>query len=578
MALRTRGLLDLPADVLGVITSRGTGSHSALALWKCGNALLNHKLARGVPALPLRDARIISHIVFAPAALFEFRNLRVLEVRQTHARVLWRCGVQALPPTLTHLSLVFAAVAAVVPALPPHLDRLRHLEIGDPLPTTADGLSPRLLDALPALLHTLKLSRIEQDLADVTPQFGQPLLHNIFRQVAPTEPVQVRMREGAMVAGVGKLPASLRVLHLAAHDYADCTRHFAQHPPLALEEFCVWNSVHVTDACVQPYHVSALPRSLTTLDFGLLSPPSMPSSLLSLFSLPPVLTRLAVQVVRPQGEYMRAVWQGIPRTVTDLSVLIIDHYGASSWICEPNEFRTCLPPHLRALHVDALPIAWHHDTLLGNDFWPTTLREMRLGRVDPHVAYNLAVLALPGQLTSLRLEDALEVDWRGRAAAHRLLMLRTLCIATTHLDFGSLPHLTALDLRFTKHTQFATFRAPLSLLHLTVRVSYGNYTVHELGVVHLLAALPATLRTLDLSCFVHLRASTGTQFFAALPPALTSLAVFMPHDATLSANEDAQWALACMHLLPPALRRLTLVGRSHLASPVVASVQIRLVP
>ena len=74
-----KSLTELPSEVLAFVVSGDNPSYLLLLLWKCGNGLLNRKLAAGVERVQLKDRRLASKSRY-PKMLSSLLNLRYLSL------------------------------------------------------------------------------------------------------------------------------------------------------------------------------------------------------------------------------------------------------------------------------------------------------------------------------------------------------------------------------------------------------------------------------------------------------------------------------------------------------------------
>lgn len=101
-------LASMPSEFLSLLLS-GSCSHLALMLWKCGDTVLNTKLAHSVLEIDLKDKMWTSTSRY-PKLLSSFTKLRYLSINRNGAPLMasskdLSVELQKLPPTLLTLKI-----------------------------------------------------------------------------------------------------------------------------------------------------------------------------------------------------------------------------------------------------------------------------------------------------------------------------------------------------------------------------------------------------------------------------------------------------------------------------------------
>lgn len=408
-------LAAFPSELLGFILSFSSSSYMVLRLWKCGDSLLNSRLARGVTDVEITASDLVSNNL--PSLLFSLKSMRHLRVRSNYvllsSKEQWYSALKQLPSTLETLRFGIATADG-------HYIPFRRL--GFALPETSvtqfdlGALFPGLLDVslydgytlpstqfseLPSTLTRLhvwysliaskslfvkNLPRTLTELdAHVVVSNMTSAQEAAFRQDWLLVPPQLilldRMDLSDSKIGSDWIPRGLRIrkLHIGESPA------IANLPPkvdaLQIHQWMDYKTLS-TEPSASDWP-SLLPRELKALILSCKSSSSSTLFASNLALLPRTLTKLDLKKNR------RVDWSNLGDAVKDDTPQSIDL--TSLW-----------PPALTSLRLE-LPSC--QSEVLG--LLPRNLRELKVLIRDDGLSekcLRLPVLALPPMLTSLQLD------------------------------------------------------------------------------------------------------------------------------------------------------------------------------
>lgn len=390
-------LANFPAELLGMCLHFADVSHIAIRLWKCGDTLLNAKLAQGLAEATWRCRDGFELEV--PRMLLHLRNLRSLSLQSSKVLVKdasnWPSILNGLSKALESLSITSNDVNLVFLNYAP--DWTTH----EPTFITTEfkrGAS-RLVDIglkFPAL-QTLNLS-CSSSAARIQPEELLPALPSTLTSLkASTTPP--RSSDWPFMALLPKSLTSMDLdlmLHFQTHQ-AEIIADWAEAPPQLRSIATVyWRH--------PPSHLDWLPRSLTHADLG-----SSPVYSSSLQSLPRGLVHdLRLEIGHKEGEE-----DPTPHWASTLPAL--QSLVAGSQIPFTPDVIAALPRSLTSLDVwrtadfnwlqfaRSYTLAKQQGTLpssLTDSIWPPGLTHLRF---EMFVNNDESFEAIPRTLTSLEL-------------------------------------------------------------------------------------------------------------------------------------------------------------------------------
>lgn len=447
--------LDLfPPEILGCILGFSSTSYLVIRLWKCGDHVLNKKLAMGVTTTTLRQHPQVA--TQWPALLSQLDNLRRLSVSSDTDLVLdpngWLPTLKALPKTLEALEInspdeplalnghgddeelartaqekgttLLLNIGTIFPCLRElFVSNVDHYSLFPVLPPTLTTLgststikcgSSPLISLLPRSLERLE--------AYVLVHFGITEEETLFADwsLAPPNLQHIDILRWVECPSSAKwIPRSLtsgRIGFSGRQSSPLCARELSSLPPLLTEasfELCT------SARCKESHHrpgdtwSSQLPKSLKALR-------AMPSAVLSphsIQSLPSSLTKLDITEISGAAWNQLITHDSIINWPPCLEVLSlsIDNLNAGTLAILPRNikelelkvrtsglpkalFADALPSTLQALSVRFATRGSGEVPIIGN--LPTSLTDITLHH-DGYECFALTGLSLPDSLTSL---------------------------------------------------------------------------------------------------------------------------------------------------------------------------------
>lgn len=548
MCTRKTQLVDLPTDVLARILAVGSASYMVVALWKCGNALLNYRLANGgCDTVVLIDRNWTSTSRW-PMMLRSLAHLRVLKIIRDGYIMpvhLLSLELRQLAPTLERLEIecygaescllnysaestaessVFESTMTLkgssrlwnIGALYP---RLQHLRIWVPNKMGCYGFDLNDLVVLPEEILSISMN-ICFDRGDLS------LLPRYLESI--TTGISNRPFEG----DISQLPPYLTCLDGFNCDVDDVAT-LAQYPR-TLRNCEAFFSMSV----FEPEMAAALPPALQTLDcceffeIEAFEPIISPWPL----ALPQTLTKLQLSTISGEAVLNRCAITALPQTLLEIWNLEVDWSSLDNAMDDGKSDSGFWPPHLHTIQFleghpsiqsasDLRHLPYHLKRLLslevatGFEFtrpFPPFLRELEIIGVD-----ILFFHALPESLESIKCRG--DFDFR-----HVGNFPPSLCNAELLLCPG----------RGANKERFNFQMLPTQLSHLTVTCCSTNC----------LAELPRSVTWLTI---IDLIGQPSPDTFSRMPPNLTYLCIGqMLYDRS---NCCTNLAFAS---LPPTLRTL----------------------
>lgn len=370
-------LASLPPDILGEILSNKHASFLTIALWKCGDSQLNHKLASSVTYLRLKDNRINSTSRY-PKLLSQLKALRHLDLSRGKWHLMGspsdlRQELQSLAGTKLETLRITSA------------DSVASLLAFSHEQKEALGLKSRLWDLSEyfPILTTLKISKETDGETDIAQEDFAGLPSTITRLITPV--LRIWDLEHRFCA---TLPRSLQIWQVNVKVIEPTTNHsahpvsdlFWDDPPPNLEKINPGFQLYDRP----PTTFERMPKSLKQCWFNLRSS----AWTVSLYqSLPPYLKSLCSSLVDmklfPSLTDYRA-WK-TPQHITSLHF----HNGDSDPISA--QFIASLPPTITSLSQpastksyfdwDDMKNAIERASLSKISFWPPLLTDLELGLV-----------------------------------------------------------------------------------------------------------------------------------------------------------------------------------------------------
>lgn len=578
-------LSDLPSEILGQILHSKDLSTQVIALWVCGNHLLNSKLASGVTLIHIEESHGTHSAL--PPVIFKLRNLRYLYLSTyVDDSKKWTKAIRSLPPTLEALHLICEN------CYEPFLASSSKHIISD------YGRGPTHFIDIGALfprLHTLELNFDDEDCAFSS--HSLPLL--------------------------SALPSSLTCLKGSDLVVNDCHNHFASMLPKSLRRlemvircddsldapfFANWaeslpNLEYIFEIRSDnpPTDMSWLPKSFMEGTFENFHRSLHPS--LSPF-FPPLLTHLYLNCVdfpsyrsigKPWAsdlpkslknlelglgdletattEAGQLIWQQIayfPRSLERLQIMVhtsldwdsIESKKSSELLWPPNLTELnlrqvlCRPEHFKLFPRTLKSLKVSLQTRSKTDVWDIDANDFSPVLTDLRIHVSLGIISikneLPKSLTNLAIADhSTSVGMTGDAVKliQSLPSLTTLSIDIDDFsaDSGYLPpKLTGLTLS-RWHAHWLP-HLPKSLVSLRIATLDLGKAIHD-GLANCFNGLPSTLKRFSVSDVVNTPAENKFVFAAdnASP---------WPHLISAILTDKLIFASSFLRRLPRSMKKL----------------------
>lgn len=370
-------LHELPNDVLAHIFTSPHSSFLVIALWKCGDAKLNYKLAHSIDFMDLKDTRLASTSRY-PKMLSSLKNLRYLSIDRFNSPLmdtatnLLRELIQIPSSKLATLRLLCEEISAffddnslLASSPPSEAEPLSHI---NPSPPSSD-------DPFEAVFGHTHVARPTLLTCDLSKQF--PALTTLHLQIHPLS------WRGALLPVLSSPASKMPLLP----------------PNLTLLATPSFQMTPAKDAVF-----ANLPESLTSWEVCLFGNPV--SNVLNASSSEATST-------------LHAIFRNPPPSITNISYILFDFPGSlqdldflpkslinfeRSWPAsgfQPS-YLDSLPPLLASIRIDNLPFPGHLLKL------PSQLTRLSL---DVSGTYDAAFIDnLPRTLTYLAIFDACPTD------------------------------------------------------------------------------------------------------------------------------------------------------------------------
>ena len=215
-------LTHLSNDVLRQLFSLPGSSPALLALWKCGNELLNHKIAHSVETILLEDANPMSTSRL-PTMLPSLLCLRSVRILRNGALAPWSLlseVVYSLPRTLTELEIRCVGAHRALAQLPPYSASKEPSDIFSPFMVLDTPEKPLLLawdvkNRFPALVKLVLLPFGGVDEVQVALSFSSD--YSLWSSIVESLPATIEHVGLTEVDAFEELRASTGLLSGAAH-------------------------------------------------------------------------------------------------------------------------------------------------------------------------------------------------------------------------------------------------------------------------------------------------------------------------------------------------------------------------